>query len=337
MMPKQFKIRFARGYARLQAQKVAKRGAPIPEVDRVYKLSEAKGFKIAEICPVLAVAGAAVVGILLSLLPMLIEGVRVPIVATISASYLVMISGLSPIIIISYFDNRRTDKLERQMIDMLTRAGTAISAGAVSLPSAVISIADESSEPIKSELRLVYNEMSAVRRPFDKAIMGIALRNDSPVIYRACALMASSFIEVKEEYASTALAQAAEMIRITKSLQADKNSAFASPLLQLAMLVLFLLPLIIIIVVGLVFSLAPLAGFVEQAQGYVGKLTGQVIIEEQVAPADVLPVLPVFLLVEGIVTVLAIGFLVKRSVFWTIKLLTAVFGMLLLVSLVVGG
>jgi Flp pilus assembly protein TadB len=333
MMPKGFKMKIARGYARLQAQKVANRRAPIPEIDRVYRLSEARGLKIAETVPVVAIAAAVTISLAIALLPTFIQGLRIPPITIISIGYLVMVAALSPVILIMRADSKRTNRLELQMVDMLTKAGTTISAGAVHLPTAVIATADESEEPIRSELRLVYNEMFAVRRSFDKAIMGIAMRNDSPVVYRACALMASSYREVKEEYASVALTQAAEMIRTTKSLEADKDAAFTSPLLQLVMLVLFLLPLVIIIVVGLVHTLSPLMGFVKQAQR---ALPGAAPIEEAVTPEDIMPTLPVFLLIEGFVTVAAIGFLVKRNAFWTIKMLSAVFGMLLLVSLITG-
>jgi len=325
LIPEQLERKIINGYGRITAQKAANRGLPMKKIIDAQEAGRIKGEKISKKIPLIAVGGGVVGPTIVG-----VTFPGVPFVVFPILGFLLVVTLMLPLLLILYRDAKRTARLEIQMEDTLRKVGTSLATGMITIPGAIFAVAEEREQPIKFELERVYSEMVVRKRSFDEAIMIIAKENDSILLTRACALMASSYRQIREESIHVALTSAADMISKTREISDTKETAFTGPILKLGMLILFLLPIVITVAAGLLKSLAPMQELIRAATERI------VIARGEAVPMEVLfGVLPVFLLVEGVVACFSIGLLVKRNLLWTLRLFSVFAVIFLLLVLAV--
>jgi len=325
MFAKTYFDRVARAYGRLCAQKAANKGEPLPVVESARLAGLEKGRKIAQVSAILTFLLPATVIFLATHMGWTIF-------LTILLGYIMVILANSPVFLIFAQDSRRTKQLEKQLVDVLYKVGTNLASGTITLPRAILNVANETSEPARLELKKVANRLIYARVPFDEAIKVIARDNDSPLIYNICALLSAAYKEVKEEHASTVLTEAATTMTKIKMIEEEKAAAMSEPISNLVIILVFMLPIMVTIVSKLVDPLAPLLAMSPTIRKILAMFFGGTTTTGVLDIRGIATILRHFLLVEGSIGIVLTGLLIKRDIIWAMKLL-AMFLFIFMVTL----
>ncbi|MFW6025618.1 MAG: type II secretion system F family protein [Candidatus Woesearchaeota archaeon] len=320
-LPKSIEKKIINAKGRLDAQEVAKEGKGMSEVSTQRIKGKKKGEKIVKIYPILGL----VLGIVLPILSYFILGFPLNYIPTIPLGFIGLVLGFFPIIRILDKSKTRQKKLEKQFSDILRKTATDLAGGIFSLTEALKRSIDESPQPIKMELKQVYNEIEVGGAKFNEAIMGIDRRNDSQVIKRVCNTLANSYEQLEEKEMGYALSNTSEMIQQDESLEKQKQNAFTKPVMNLILIIIIFVPILTTIVSKFMEQMLP---FVEQmgqmgsqmaetgGMGGIGGMEEGASVEEI---KDSISILTEFAFSQGTISLLGIALLIKKDFFWFIK------------------